>query len=222
MLRRMPAGLHPSIPPHHRRSDRHRLAEHHRIPRPDPAGTHDGQRRAPVLPPRHGPAPAGPRPAPRPSAPRPGHLATREHHTQQHWRRTAGQDKKARGTPGGQDWLQQPPVIPGVPSEISHHSPNRPRRVVRLRIRRAPPSLTVTGPRASPRRETHHLTGIGSHPHLRPHPHRHLRKGCRHPRFRGKRRAREARPRRRRLSLRPPGLWRATRPKVTQTCREDY
>ena len=50
MISRMPGGLHPPVTAHHRRRDRHRLAEHHQVPVSDLARPGRDQRRPPVFP----------------------------------------------------------------------------------------------------------------------------------------------------------------------------
>ena len=51
MVHRAALRLHPPVPPDLRRRDRHDLAEHHRLTRPDPPRPPDDQRR-PVIPAR--------------------------------------------------------------------------------------------------------------------------------------------------------------------------
>ena len=49
VISRMTCGLHPPVPPYHRRRDRHRLAEHHQVPGNDLPRAGRDQRRAAVL-----------------------------------------------------------------------------------------------------------------------------------------------------------------------------
>ena len=74
MVSGMPAGLHPPVAAHHRRRDRHRLAEHHQVPGADPprpaavsavrspsrSGRRSGDRRSATRPRRSPPPPAPP------------------------------------------------------------------------------------------------------------------------------------------------------------------
>ena len=89
VIRRMPLSLHPPVAAHHRRRDRHRLAEHHHIPGADLPRPRHYQRRTAAL------------PQPRPGRPRHVRHPDRDHS------RLPGQARRGISGAGGRDIRQR-------------------------------------------------------------------------------------------------------------------
>ena len=126
VISRVPRGLHPPVPAHHRQRHRHRLAEHHQVPAAD------------LLPPPPPSAPSGPSfppaiPQPGPQVRRPDrdhparHLSPSATHPPRplDWQATAPQDTKTRGTPGSEGVSTSSPTR--SPTRTRNHGKTLPR-----------------------------------------------------------------------------------------------